>query len=64
MSKDRKIEKTKLENFSFKKYAWNQFKKNKPAKFSLYLLILKSIVQEKSKCTGKHIIVGKRKGTE
>ena len=26
-------------NFSFKKYAWNQFKKNKPALFSLYILI-------------------------
>ncbi len=25
-------------NFSFKKYAWNQFKKNKPALFSLYIL--------------------------
>ena len=44
MSKDRKTEKTKLENFSFKKYAWNQFKKNKPAKFSLYLLILIVII--------------------
>ena len=28
------------QQFSFKKYAWNQFKKNKPAKYSLYLLIL------------------------
>lgn len=27
------------QNFSFKKYAWAQFKKNKPALFSLYLLI-------------------------
>ena len=26
-------------NFSFKKYAWNQFKKNKPALYSLYILI-------------------------
>lgn len=26
------------QNFSFKKYAWAQFKKNKPALFSLYLL--------------------------
>ena len=32
------------ENFSFKKYAWNQFKKNKPAKYSLYLLILLIII--------------------
>ena len=31
-------------NFSFKKYAWNQFKKNKPAKYSLYLLILLIII--------------------
>ena len=30
--------------FSFKKYAWNQFKKNKPAKYSLYLLILIIII--------------------
>ena len=26
-------------NFTFKKYAWNQFKKNKPALYSLYILI-------------------------
>ena len=26
-------------NFSFKKYAWQQFKKNKPALISLYILI-------------------------
>ena len=25
--------------FSFKKYAWAQFKKNKPALFSLYILV-------------------------
>jgi len=29
-----------LENFSFKKYAWNQFKKDKIALFCLYLLFL------------------------
>ena len=28
------------ENFSFKKYAWNQFKKNKIALVSLYILFL------------------------
>ena len=28
------------ENFSFKKYAWNQFKKNKIALVSLYLLFV------------------------
>ena len=27
------------QNFSFKKYAWQQFKKNKPALISLYILI-------------------------
>ena len=29
-----------LENFSFKKYAWNQFKKDKIALVCLYLLFL------------------------
>ncbi len=37
-------EKQNIEQFSFKKYAWNQFKKNKPAKYSLYLLFLLIIV--------------------
>ena len=32
------------QNFSFSKYAWNQFKKNKPAKYSLYLLFILIIV--------------------
>ena len=44
MNKVRKTEKTNVENFSFNKYAWSQFKKNKPAKFSLYLLILIIII--------------------
>ena len=30
---------TDKNNFSFQKYAWNQFKKNKIALFSLYLLV-------------------------
>lgn len=37
-------EKQNIEQFSFKKYAWNQFKKNKPAKYCLYLLFLLIIV--------------------
>ena len=32
------------ENFSFKKYAWNQFKKNKIALMSLYLLFVLIII--------------------
>ena len=32
------------ENFSFKKYAWRQFKKNKIALVSLYLLFLLIII--------------------
>ncbi|MAO71131.1 MAG: hypothetical protein CMD02_01310 [Flavobacteriales bacterium] len=32
------------ENFSFKKYAWNQFKKNKIALISLYLLLFLVII--------------------
>ena len=42
--KTTKVKKINIENFSFKKYAWSQFKKNKPAKFSLYLLILIIII--------------------
>ncbi len=37
------MEKTN-ENFSFKKYAWNQFKKNKIALVCLYLLFLLIII--------------------
>ena len=33
-----------LENFSFKKYAWNQFKKDKVALVCLYLLFLLVII--------------------
>ena len=32
------------ENFSFKKYAWTQFKKNKIALVSLYLLVLLVVI--------------------
>jgi len=32
--------KTDKDNFSFQKYAWNQFRKNKIALFSLYLLVI------------------------
>ena len=39
------MQKQNLEqNFSFKKYAWNQFKKNKIALVSLYLLGLLVII--------------------
>ena len=31
-------------NFSFKKYAWNQFKKDKIALVSLYLLLMLIII--------------------
>ena len=34
---NKKMEQT---NFSFKKYAWSQFKKNKPAIISLYILFV------------------------
>ena len=33
-----------LENFSFKKYAWNQFKKDKVALVCLYLLFLLIVI--------------------
>ena len=33
-----------LEHFSFKKYAWNQFKKDKIALICLYLLLLLIII--------------------
>ena len=39
-----RIMQNKNENFSFKKYAWNQFKKNKIALVSLYLLLALVII--------------------
>ena len=31
-------------DFSFKKYAWSQFKKNKPALYSLYILLVLVVI--------------------
>ena len=31
-------------DFSFKKYAWDQFKKNKPALYSLYILLVLVVI--------------------
>ena len=39
-----KIMQNTNENFSFKKYAWNQFKKNKIALVCLYLLLVLVII--------------------